>query len=309
MKQQTERLVEDYIQSLNMDGLAGRMLYIPGPKTKRREILLVYGHHSSLERWWGLAQSLQKYGALTMPDLPGFGGMDSLYKHGEAPTIDALADYLAAFIKLRYRHKKVTIVGVSFGFVVVTRMLQRCPELIKKVDGLVSIVGFARYDDFTLAPARRFGYVYGSWFLSHRLPAFFFKQMCLQPWILRLIYGQVTPQTGQPVDAAQRRLLVNAEVALWRTNEVRTHMRTTFEFLRLDNCQKQIGLPLWHVSVPADHYFDSHVVEQHLRVIFSDVRVFPSKLVGHVPNVIASLEMTDPILPPALRRLLAKASV
>ena len=123
-----------------MNGLQGRMLHLPAPKGRNREILLVYGHHSSLERWWGLAQVLNRYGAVTMPDLPGFGGMDSLYKIDKKPTIDNLADYLAAFVKMRYKRRRVTIIGMSFGFVVVTRMLQRFPELVKKVDVLTSLL-------------------------------------------------------------------------------------------------------------------------------------------------------------------------
>src|SRR3712207_1180020 len=91
----------DYIEPLNINRLEGRMLRLPAPDTKQaagREILFVYGHHSSLERWWGLIQALNRYGAVTMPDLPGFGGMDSFYKIGKKPTIDNLADYVAAFI-------------------------------------------------------------------------------------------------------------------------------------------------------------------------------------------------------------------
>ena len=86
---------------------------------------MLYGHHSSLERVYGLAEDMSQYGNVTIPDYPGFGGMDSFYKIGMKPTLDNLADYLATFVKLRYRGKKVTIVGMSLGFVIATRMLQR----------------------------------------------------------------------------------------------------------------------------------------------------------------------------------------
>src|SRR5205085_11669969 len=91
----------DYIVPLNINGLEGRVMHLPAPKTKKagqREILFVYGLHSSLERWWGLTQVLNRYGAVTMPDLPGFGGMDSFYTIGKKPTLDNMADYLAAFV-------------------------------------------------------------------------------------------------------------------------------------------------------------------------------------------------------------------
>src|SRR5262245_54981731 len=93
----------DYIAPLYINGMSGRMLRMPAPAKRNREILFVYGHHSTLERWWGLIQDLNQYGAVTVPDLPGFGGMDSLYGIGKTPDLDTMADYLAAFVKLHYK--------------------------------------------------------------------------------------------------------------------------------------------------------------------------------------------------------------
>jgi pimeloyl-ACP methyl ester carboxylesterase len=144
----------DYIVPLNINGLDGRMLKAPAfSGVESKEILLIYGHHAMLERWWTLVQNLQEYGNVTMPDLPGFGGMDSFARINRYPNIDAYADYLAAFIKLRYRRKKFVVIGISFGFLVITRMLQRYPELTKKITLVVSIVGFMHKDDFVY-PAR-----------------------------------------------------------------------------------------------------------------------------------------------------------
>jgi pimeloyl-ACP methyl ester carboxylesterase len=115
----------DYILPLYMNGLSGRMLRYKAAKPKFKEILLIYGHHAMLERYWGLAENLREYGNVTMPDLPGFGGMESFYKLGTEPSIDVIADYLAAFVKMRYRGKRIIIAGVSFGFIVATRMLEK----------------------------------------------------------------------------------------------------------------------------------------------------------------------------------------
>src|SRR5664279_858482 len=151
----TEQNAADYIQPLNMNGLNGRMLYLPPPKNQKRELLVLYGHHALLERWWGLVQNLHELGAVTMPDLPGFGGMDSFRKIGKKPTLDDYADYMAAFVQMRYKRRKVTLVGISFGFLVLTRMLQRYPELAKRVDLVVSLVGFMHRDDFLFEPRKR----------------------------------------------------------------------------------------------------------------------------------------------------------
>jgi pimeloyl-ACP methyl ester carboxylesterase len=94
--------------------------------------------------------------------LPGFGGMDPLYNIGEKATLDNLADYLASFIKVRYKNRRFTIMAVSYGFTVVTRMLQKYPEIAKKVDLLVSWVGFVHKDDFRWKKSTVFWLKYGS---------------------------------------------------------------------------------------------------------------------------------------------------
>lgn len=300
----------DYIVPLNINGLEGRMLHIPAPKGKRSdiEIMFIYGHHSSLERWWGVAQVLNRYAAVTVPDLPGFGGMDSFYKIGKKPTVDNLADYLAAFIKLRYKRKKVVIAGMSFGFVVATRMLQRYPELTKKVELMVSIVGFAHHDDFIFSPARYWGYYTGAQIISTRPGAAFFRHVLLHPLVLRNLYGRThnaKHKFAQAKDAEDLERIKDVEVRLWHDNDPRTWAFTTKEFLKFDNCKVRVDLSLWHVAANADHFFDSNIVEQHLKVIFSDVHVSTIDLKAHAPSVIADAKAAAPLIPPVLRRKLS----
>ncbi len=298
----------DFIVPLTIDGLSGRMLHMPSRNQHKREILFVYGHHSTLERWWGLMEVLNRYGSVTMPDLPGFGGMDSFYKIGQQPTIDALADYLAAFIKWRYKRKRVTIAGMSFGFVIATRMLQRYPELVSKVDLLVSIVGFARYDDFTFTRQRYWFYRLSTQALSFQIPAILFRYLCLNSYVLRAIYAR-THNAKKKFEAAVSKedfdRLMDVEVELWQKNDVRTHMFTSVEFLTFDNTTKQVEIPVWHVSAQNDHYFDNTVVEQHMRCIFTDFVHLETKLNNHAPSVIADAKMAEPLIPTKLRRALS----
>lgn len=298
----------DFIVPLNMNGLQGRMMYLPSPAGKKREILLVYGHHSSLERWFGLAQVLNRYGAVTMPDLPGFGGMESLYKIGERPSVDALADYMAAFVKMRYKRRRVTVVGMSFGFVILTRMLQRFPELSKKVDALISIVGFAHRDDFIFKKSRYWAYRLASRFFSLPVTSSFFRGVCLHPAVLRTIYGKTHNAKKKFADLTpeQTKQMMDVEVWLWRNNDVRTYMYTTGEFLKLDNCREQVDLPVWHVGVKNDHFFDNNLVEQHMRVIFPDFHGMKVAMTKHAPTVIADARDAAPFVPPALRKLLSQ---
>lgn len=64
----------------------------------------------------GLVQNFNDFGAVTMPDLPGFGGMESFHKIGKQATLDNYADYMAAFIKLRYRRKRLVLWAFRLDF-------------------------------------------------------------------------------------------------------------------------------------------------------------------------------------------------
>lgn len=296
-----------YISPLNINGMNGRMLYMPAPKDKKRNILFIYGHHSSIERCWGIMEELNQYGSVTMPDLPGFGGMDSLYKVGKKPTVDDLADYMASFVKLRFKRKRVTIVGFSFGFVVATRMLQKYPDLIKRVDLVVSTVGFAHRDEFVFSKTRYRAYLSGARFFQHKLPAIFFKNVLLNPFVIKTAYRHTRNAKSKFSGLSQEDLkkMLEFEVHLWRCNDVRTYMKTTIEFLTLDNCQKRVGLPVWHISVDADRYFDNNLVEQHLAVIYDNVVVVKAKLNSHAPSIIADKETARGLIPYKLRNMLA----
>jgi len=298
----------DYIAPLNMNGLQGRVLHLPAPKNHSREILLIYGHHALIERWWGLAQTLNQYGAVTLPDLPGFGGMDSFRKIGKKPTIDTYADYLAAFIKMQYKRRRVTIVGISFGFVVATRMLQKYPELAKRVDFVTSIVGFVHRDDFLFKRRERLGIRAAGAFIASPPVAFFVRHALLNAFFIKYIYVHWGRAKRRFADTPREVFaqMLDFEVKLWQMNDVRTHWATTAEFMNVDNCQTRIDLPVWHVCSKNDHYFNNTIVEQHMRVVFSDYHQAIADLEAHTPSVVASRKAMSVLVPPALRRALAK---
>lgn len=309
MAKQEPKNPADYIVPLNINGMEGRMLHMPAPKNKHRDMLFVYGHHSSLERWWGVMLVLNKYGSVTMPDLPGFGGMDSFYTIGKKPTIDNMADYLAAFIKLRYKRKKVTLIGMSFGFVVATRMLQRYPELCSKVNLLVSLVGFSHKDDFLFSKTRYRQYYALSSTLKHRPFSWLFRHVALNAWVLRKAYARTNNakhKFAQVTSDEEFQQMMNVEIGLWQDNDVRTYMYTTKEMLKLDNCNTRVSLPVVHVSSANDHFFDNYTVEQHLRVIYTDLTHTEIDLKAHAPSVIATEADAAPLFPTKLRRILAR---
>ncbi len=298
----------EYIVPLNMNGLQGRMLHMPAPKDTKREILIVYGHHALLERWWGLVLNYNKYGSVTMPDLPGFGGMASFAKIDRKPTIDNYADYLAAFIKLRYKRRRITIVGISFGFVVATRMLQKYPELAKKVDMLVSIVGFMHKDDFRFKPRNQQIYRIGTRIFGTHALSFLFRYLFLNRRMIGGVYAKLPAGRRRLVemDPTEYQLMLDFDVRLWQENDVRTHWLTTSEFLGVDNCKTQLDLPVWHVASEADPYFDNDVVKQHMLVTFKECHQVLFSANSHTPSILADKKGLAVLLPRKLRQALAK---
>lgn len=295
-----------YIAPLHVNGLNGRMLRMPAPKNKSREILLLYGHHASIERMAGFAEVVNRYGAVTMPDLPGLGGMDSFYKIGEKPTVDNYADYLASIVKLRYKRRRVTIIAMSFSFPLVVRMLQKYPELESKVDILVSTVGFVHHDDFKfnrfyslcLRSFSRFG--------SYRISAFLIRYTLLCSPMIRLAYGSVKDRHTKlkDADAIEAKKRIEFEVELWHINDVRTRMYTMNLMFKMDVCSPPLPTRAYHVAPDQDRYFDNNVVEQHMRVIFDNFEVLATKMPAHAPSIIATAKDAAPYVPPKLRRIL-----
>jgi len=308
MPDTTTQIPKEYITQLNMNGLRGRMLEIPARKPKNRKILVIYGQHTSLERMYGFADALKEYGTVTMPDLPGFGGMDSLYKIHEKPDFDTLADYLASFIKLRYRNKNITIAGFSIGFLIVTRMLQRYPELSNRVEMVISFAGFAHYEDFKFTERRRRLYLAGSRLFEHRLPAFLFRNILLNPTFLRLFYKKThnAREKFDGLDKSQTKAMTDFEVHLWRYNDVRTYMKTTREMFTVDNTKQKVPHKLWYVTIPDDKYFDGKRAEKHLKMVFERIVTVTAKQKRHMPIILADKTSAQAYFPPKLRAALRR---
>jgi pimeloyl-ACP methyl ester carboxylesterase len=299
----------DYIVPLNINGMQGRLLNLPVPKGKKREVLMVAGHHTSLERLSGVVMQLNKYAGVTSPDLPGFGGMDSFYKIGKQPTLDNLADYLAAVVRLRYKNRRrFVIVGVSFGFIVVTRMLQKYPEIAGRVDFVASLVGLVHHEDFALKRSTLLELKLLTSFLQHRVPAWLMQNIGLRPSLIRATYniaGRNNPKL-LGYNKEEREQLLDFEVDLWRMNDTRTHAFTSLIMFNLDLCNATVDVPVYHVAVKDDRYFDNYRVEQHMKVIYSKFELIMSKLDAHVPTVVATAEEAAPFIPPKLKRILNK---
>jgi pimeloyl-ACP methyl ester carboxylesterase len=290
------KISSKYLEPLNMNGMEGRLLRMPCTVKKHaaREILLIYGHHASIERMKGFAEFLSDYGNVSMPDLPGFGGMDSFARVGLPITIESYADYMASFIKMNYKNRKVHIVAVSFGFQVITRMLQNNPDLVKKVISLNSIAGMIDKSAIAI-PARRLLILRTITALaSSRVGAFIYKHTALNSQIVKTFY----PRTANAKDKlsnmskSERQKMINFEALLWQINDVQSQALTARMLMNQGLCDgKTIDLAVNHMSTAKDIFFDHAVVEQQLNATYTKgCKVYKSDSEKHGPSLISNKE-------------------
>jgi hypothetical protein len=142
--------------------------------------------------------------------------------------------------------------------------------------------------------------------LSYPPVAYCIRYGALNRFIIRTIYVRLPAGKRRfiEMDPEEFDVMMDFEVALWQRNDVSTHWRTTSEFLLLDNCKERIDLPLWHVASKGDHYFNNHIVEQHMRVVYGDYHQAVMNTKAHTPSIIADKKGLAIMVPPALRRVL-----
>ncbi len=297
----------DYVEEIEINGLRGRMINAPARKAKaaKLNILFIHGHHSSLERMAGAADLLMDYANFCLPDLPGFGGMDNFYSLGMKPTLDNYADYLASFIKLHYKASdKIVLIGYSMGFLVVTKMLQKYPDLRKRIVETVAVAGFLRGDDFIFTERRKLLYRISSKLVETRLLSFIFRELFLRKWLLSLVYTRTknAKHKFKNLSRSERKKMVNMETTLWRINHIPTWCYTTRRMFDADlTAAKQLPIELLSVVVSGDQYFKNDVVEQHFKIAFSKVKTFVVDVDKHGMSV-ASTGKEVEIFFPKLRQ-------
>ncbi len=303
------KIPKKYIRRLNINGMNGRALELPRPKKNSRDILFIYGHHANIERMYTIAQSLNQEAGVIMPDLPGFGGMDTMYSIGMQPTLDNLADYLAAYIKLRFPNRRhFSIAGFSYGFVVATRLLQKYPDLANQVDFVISVAGFSDASDFKF---RRRNYAFlkhASRLLSRRMPGWIVKHVILRKTLISTTYNLAakTNPKMNTITKAQRPEMIDFEVVLWQCNDARTYMKTGHSMLTLHLPGEKINLPVHHVEVSGEQYFDGERVARNMKRLYKKVVIHRAQMDAHMPTIIEDVEVAGRVMPPSIRKLIGR---
>lgn len=307
----TIKLPNHQVETINIGGLKGRLLHLsPKTKSKNKQILLIYGMHSSLERMYSTALFLNRYGEVTLPDLPGIGGMEPFYKINKRLTLDNYADYLYTILKSRKLVSKVDVVAMSFGFMVLTRMLQKYPETEAWFDNVISFVGFGQANDFQYSLFKRRAYIVISDVMSTRLGGWIAAKLIFNPLSLRLMFrvlGTFNPkyQYGFRTDPEGT---VAMELDLWQKNDARTRFaiyKLFFEF-NLCNDLHKIKVPLLDLTTPNDQYLDPKRVQASLRAIYTNVESARLNSRLHAPSVIGTESEVAKAFPEKAKQILSE---
>ncbi len=244
----TDSTTQPAISTLRMNNLKGRVMNVLG-RVRSKEILLIYAPTMDIESVSHLANLLSRYGNVTVPDLPGFGGMSSFYKINEKPTVDNYAAYLAALVRLKYKKRRITIVTLGASFAFAVRMLQRYSNIESKTNGVISIGGYPHSQDLSVNIAERYAKIFG--------------------------YSIVNSAViGGPINAAlkfNRIVLTSSEQELPPEYDFRTASFVSRALLNIDLCKQRTGIPLHYIPSKSFGTLKTHDLAQHLQVVFKKV--------------------------------------
>jgi len=187
--------------------------------------------------------------------------------------------------------------------------MQRYPELVKKVDLLVAMVGFMHKDDFVWSPRRRNFFRRATRVFAMPPVATFIRYAGLNKPVIHMFTKRLPNSKRRfiEVSAEEFDATVDFDVQIWQANDVRTHWYTTSQFLNVDNCSKSINLPVYHVTSSEEHYFNNEVVKQHMLVVFNEYHHYLAKSKAHTPSILGDKQDMRTMLPPGLRRILNRA--
>lgn len=190
-------------------------------------------------------------------------------------------------------------------------MLQKYPQLSKKIQMVVSVTGFTHKNDFNFSKKRYWIYRLGAAFFSQRLSAALYKLLILRPVYIRYIYRHLfnAKQKFKDKEAQELTRAIEMEVSLWRNNDPRTYMATGNMMFKLELPNKgHIDLPIYHAGVVNDHYFNEVMVEQHMRMIYSDFHPVKIKMPTHALSIVATAKDAEPYMPKEFIRVMNKIS-
>ena len=294
----------DYIYPINVNGLESRYLFIPSQlKKNKSNVLIVYDIDFNLEKWFGYLTALSKFSNVYMIDLPGLGGADNFYKIGLKPELGNMANYLSSIIKLKFRRQNLSVIGIGYGFTLITKMIQNDLEIEKKINNVVAINGYVHFEDFNFDRSYKIK-VYLNYFIS--------KNKFLAQLVSLVIKSDYYLIRKYDDDYFKKFLnskfpfLKQFAIDLDKSRDFRTESTIKYNILKLDLCSgRKIDKPLWAINTVMNKKVIYKRVEQHLKVIYSNYN-YLNLPIRKMPFLINNQKFGLRLIPHKLKAVLKK---
>lgn len=132
---------KDYIYFLDVNGMNGRHVRLPSRSKTNNQIVVFGGFLSSAEKHFGMLEYLRDFGEVHYIDLPGYGGMDSLYKIDEFPLCDNYGDYIFSVLKTLKSINQPIVISLGSSITFISNLLVRHPTSRKRIKRVIHIDG------------------------------------------------------------------------------------------------------------------------------------------------------------------------
>lgn len=290
------QIEEKYVKHINYSGLKGRIVTLPANNpSKKQDIVLIAGHHTSHERMLAFGEFLRDFGDVHMIDLPGFGGMDNFLSIGKPINYESYAEYIYTILKTQKYTDNLLVFAVSIGSEFVTRMFQMYPDSQKWFKRYVAFVGFGAAKDFNIKPFPKTVYKIIATIASSRIGSFFawlvfLNRLSLIPFME--IFG-FFKRKMQSEDPAKKREMIKMEKYLWYVNDLRTQAITTKQMFSLDlrtTSKAAIDVEFHNIVTGDDQYFDVKEVRKTFRDLYNNYHEHTISLGVHMPSMLDGKE-------------------
>ena len=284
-----------YVETINYNGLQGRVVILPARGNTKATIVLIGGQHSAHERSLAFAEFLQEFGTVHLIDLPGFGGMTSFAAVGMGVSYDNYADYLYTVLKSRGLTSEVTLFAVSVGTEFVTRMLQKHPDSQQWITKCVAFVGFSAAKDFNIPRLKLLSYRTIATVFSTRASAKLLSIILFNRFSIVVFTGVFSyfKRKMQAEDPVRKQQMVQMERYLWFVNDTYTHAKTSVLMFGSDMrtySPESINVDFHNIVTTDDQYFATKEVRKSFRDLYTTYSDYYVKLGVHMPSMLSSKE-------------------
>ncbi|HIA91686.1 TPA: alpha/beta fold hydrolase [Candidatus Saccharibacteria bacterium] len=295
------------ISEYDFKGLKGRMGHWPAKNTDAtRTFVIIYGQHATIERLLPMIGALQNFGDVYIADNPGFGGMDPASKINNYPDLEFYADHLNHFITTHIPDDRtITLLGISFGFQMVTELLSTYPKLTPRVEEVISLVGFVSHKDFSMKKTVEIPLMYGLCNIGRtRLGAKILDALFLNNFFIPVVYKLTKPlnETLKDKNKEETNEYVRESAWLWVVNDTYTHGATAWDFFKTtDLSGYKLPVKGKYLSAPSDHLLNTEQIKASMRTMFKDFESHDLNVHGHAPLDIETEDHVLDILPQAIK--------